>query len=173
MKTLNLVKKSLMGLMMLVLLTGIWVAPAAAQEPEPQVERNYRGMEYLLRMTQLRVDAFQDQIDNSSAAADLTDEYIQEEKDDGNDTSALEAAMSDLRAKLGEAQSLRDEAAEILDEKAGFDDDGTVVDAEQARDTLKHANRTMRDAGETLRSGRHDFRKAMRDYRQDKRADRK
>ncbi|MEW5958382.1 MAG: hypothetical protein AB1801_11690 [Chloroflexota bacterium] len=166
MKNLNLVLKSGLGIVLVVLLLGVWAGPAAAAPPDQQ---SYPRLEYGLKLAQIRVDALQDIIDTANRTADLAEEFIQDEQAAGHDTSALEAALTELRAKIDEAQTLRDEAAQILDEKAGFDEDGKVVDPQQARDTLENAHRKMQDATQTLRIARQDFRQAMRDYRQSRR----
>jgi hypothetical protein len=168
MKHLNLAMKSLLGIMTLMLLVGMWVAPAAAAPPD-EAEREYTGLKYALKWAVLRLDAQQDNIDNGRAMADLVEEFIADEQAAGNDTSALETALADARAKLDEAQAFHDTAAQILEEKAGYDDDGNVIDPLQARDTLKNAGRAMQDAAQTLRDARQDFHQAFRQYRQSKR----
>jgi hypothetical protein len=168
MKHLNFSLKSLLGIMTLMLLVGMWVAPAAAAPPD-EAEREYTGLKYALKWAVLRLDAQQDNIDNARAAVDLVREFIADEQAAGNDTSALETALAEAVAKLDEAQALHDTAAQILEEKAGFDDDGNVVDPQQARDTLKNAGRAMRDAAQILREARQEFRQAFREYRQSKR----
>jgi hypothetical protein len=160
--------KSLLGMMTLMLLVGMWVAPAAAAPPDEE-EREYTGLKYGLRGALLRLDAQQDNIDNARAAANLVEEFIADEQAAGEDTSALETALADARAKLGEAQAFHDTAAQILEEKAGYDGDGNVTDPQQARDTLKNAGRAMRDAAQILRDARRDFRQAFQEYRQGKR----
>jgi hypothetical protein len=148
------------------MLVGVWVAPAAAQEPD---KREHTGLEYRLQWATLRVDAFQDHIDNVLEGADLVDELIAEERASGHDTASIAAALADFRAAIAEAQSLRDAADQILDDKAGFDNDGQVEDPQQARDTLKNANEKLRNARQTLRDGRRELRQAMREYRQSRR----
>jgi hypothetical protein len=168
MKSLNIMIKSLLGIMVVLLLAGVWVMPAAAAEPEPP-ERDFSRLEYLLKLALIRVEAQQDMLDTAGALANVAEEFIVDEQAKGFDTSKLEAALSTLRSQIDEAQSLHDSAAEVLAEKAGFDEDGQVVDPRQAGDTLRTAHRSMRDAGETLRRAQQDFRQAFRDYRQDKR----
>ena len=166
MKSLNVVTKSLLATLIVVLLAGVWVMPTAAAEPP---ERDYARLEYGLKLALIRADALQDKIDTASAVADVAEEFIAGEQEKGFDTGDLEAALSTFRTQIGEAQTLHDSAAQILDDKAGFNSDGQVVDPRQARDTLKNANRTMQDAGQTLVIARQDFRRAMRDYLQSRR----
>ena len=166
MKNLNLVLKSGLGMVLVVLLFGVWGGPAAAAPPD---QRDYSRLEYGLKLAQIRVDALQDVMDYAGRGADLAEEFIQDEQAAGHDTSVLEAALAGLRTKIDEAQTLHDDAAQTLDEKAGFDENGKVVDPQQARDTLENAHRAMQDATQTLRIGRQDFHQALRDYRQSKR----
>jgi hypothetical protein len=104
-----------------------------------------------------------------SAAAGLAGEYIADEQAAGYDTSILEEALANLRAKLDEAQGHHDVAAEILEEGAGFDEEGNVTDPRLARETMRDGRRAMRDAQEGLREAHRDFREAMREYRENKR----
>jgi hypothetical protein len=167
-KHVNFAVKSLLGLVVLILLVGALVTPALAAA-EDEDGRDYAGLKYALKWLVLRLDAQQDNLDNARAATDLVEEFIADEKAAGHDTSALEAALADARAKLDEAQGFHDTAAQILAEKAGFDDDGNVIDPQQARDTLKNAHRAMQDANQILLEARRDFRRAFQDYRQSKR----
>jgi hypothetical protein len=165
-KHLNFVVKSLVGIVVLVLLVGVWVSPAAADSPG---EREYIGLEYALKHTLLRPDVLQAHIDYATGVADLAQEYIQAEQAAGYDTSALEAALTETLGKIAEAQALHGEAVQILEEKVGFDEYGQVVEPQQARDTLKEARQTIQEANQTLRTAKQDFRQALRDYRQSKR----
>jgi hypothetical protein len=140
MKSLNVVTKSLLATLIVVLLAGVWVMPAAVAEPS---EPNYPRLEYGLKLALIRADALQDKIDTASAAADVAEEFIAGEQEKGFDIGDLEVALSTFRTQIGEAQTWHDSAAQILDDKAGFDSDGQVVDLRQARDTLKNTNRTM------------------------------
>jgi hypothetical protein len=167
MKHLNFAVKALVGMVLITLLVGIGAGPAAASSPP--VKRDYNGLKYALELALIRVDILQDQIDYIRRAADVAEEFIQDEQADGHDTSELEIALGELQDKAGEAQALHDEAVQILDEKAGFDENGEVVDQQLARNTLQESHRTMQDANQTLRRARQDFRQAMRDYRQSKR----
>ncbi len=166
MKSLNVVTKSLLAILTVVLLAGVWVMPAVAAEPPA---RDYPWLQYGLKLALIRADALQDRIDTANAMADVAEEFITGEQDKGFDTGDLAAALRIFRTQIGEAQTLQSSAAQILADKAGFDGDGQVVDPRQARDTLKNANRTMQDAGQTLVIARQDFRQAVRDYLESKR----
>jgi len=173
MKTLKLASKSVAGLLMLMLLVGLWVAPAAAQTGTGTGtgtgQRNFTGLKYDLKRTVLQAKALQSRIDIASEAGDLVEEYIADEKAAGSDTSALETALSTFRTKVAQAQTLHDTAAQTLETKAGFDADDNVTDAQQARTTLETAHRAIQDANQTLRPAGQDLRQALRDYRQNKR----
>ena len=169
MKTSNYAVKSLFGIVIFVMLVGVWVAPAAAAGPDEQAQRDHARLEYGLKWMLIRVDALQDRLDNAGEAADLVAEVIADEQQAGHDTTILEDALADYRSSLDAAQDAHDRAAQILSDKAGFNDDGTVEDPQQARDTLKSARETIREARETMREGRKDLREAMREYRQNRR----
>lgn len=169
MKRANVVLKSLLGIFVMMLVVGVWVSPADAQTTD---QRTFDRLEYALRFIVIRQGLLQDHIDAAGEVADLAADWIAGEAAKGNDTTALEAALAALRAKIDEAQGFADTAASVLDAKAGFDDEGQVVDAQEARDTIKEASQAIRAGNEALRTGRRDFRQAMQQYRQDKRANR-
>lgn len=169
MKTVNLVMKFVLGLCAVALLAGVWVSPAAAQEPTTTPAREYVRLEYALKRLTIRADVQQDLIEGARQYADLTEEFIEDQQTAGRDTSALEAALSTFRAEIDQAQALNAEANQVLDEKAGFDADGKVVDRAQAADTIESAKRALQDARQTLAIAAQDFRQAVRDYRQDQR----
>ena len=121
MKSLNVVTKSLLATLIVVLLAGVWVMPAAAAEPP---ERDYPRLEYGFKLVLIRADALQGKIDTANAAADVAAEFIADEQDKGFDTGDLEVALNTFRTQIGKAQILHDSAAQILDDKAGFDSDG-------------------------------------------------
>ena len=169
------VSKLIFGMVVMMMLVGAWVAPAAAAPPdtgpadEVLQERDFTGGKYAYKLMLIRLDAQQDIIDHANEAADLADEYIADEQAAGYDTAILETGLSNLRAKLAEAQDHHDTAAGILANHAGFDDDGNVTDPQLARETLKNARDAMREANEDLREGRREFREAFQEYRRSKR----
>ena len=67
MKSLSIVAKSLLVIVAMMFLVGVWVSPAAAQTPE----RDYSQLEYGLKRALIRLDALGDRIENITAAADL------------------------------------------------------------------------------------------------------
>ena len=159
--------KLIFGMVVLMLLVGAWVAPAAAADVEQA--RDYTGAKYAYRLMLLRLDTLQDIIDHAEATADLADKYIADEQAAGYDTSVLETGLSKLRTKIDEAQDHLNTAARILADHAGFDDDGNVTDPQQARETMKNAREAMQDVGKALHDGREEFREAFQSYRQSKR----
>ena len=168
MKRLNLMLKSLLAIAVVALIAGMWVGPAAAAGPTNQ-QREYRALKYGLSLLEIRVKALQDQIDLARDGIAVADQFIQDEQANGQDTSALEAALTTFETKLANVQSLHDEAAQILATKAGFDQNGNVTDPAQARETLKNAHQKVQEATQTLREARQEFRRAMQEYRQNKR----
>jgi len=155
-------------MVVVVLLAGVGVMPAAAEAPE----REYVKLEYGLKLALVRADALQDRVDTANGYAGVAAQFIADQQTQGFDTSQLEAALAILQAEIDEAQNLHDSAAQLLADKEGFDNDGKVVDPEKARETLKNAYRAMQDADQTQRLARQDFRQAMRDYLQAKRQNR-
>jgi hypothetical protein len=168
MKHLNFVMKSILSIVVVIVMTSLWVGAAAAAGPNNQ-QRDSQALKYGLKVALIRLETQQNNLNTAQKAADVAAEFIQDEKAAGRDTSALETALANLRAKLDEAQTAHDQAAQILKDKAGFDADGNVTDPDQARETLQSARQSMQKAADALRDGRQAFQKAMRDYRQSKR----
>ena len=166
MKTLKLGEWSVLGLLMIVLLVGVWATPALAAPAEQQ---DFIRLEYGLKRALLWADALQDRIDNLTGGGNLVDEFIVDEQEKGHDTASLERALVTFRTKVGVAQESLNTAVGILENKAGFDENGEVLEPQQARETLKTAHRTMQDARQTLFPAAQDLRQAMRDYLQDRR----
>jgi hypothetical protein len=169
MKTLKLGERSVLGLLMLVLLVGVWSTPVLAA---PAEQRDYTRLEYGLKRAFLRADALQDRIDNLTGGGDLVEEFIVDEQAKDQDTARLDKALVTFRTEVGMAQESLNTAVSILNNPAGFDEDGEVEDPQQARETLKTAHRAMQDARQTLFSAAQDLRQAARDYLQDRREQR-
>lgn len=169
MKTLQLGERSILGLLILVLLVGIWATPVAAA---PAEQRDLTWLEYGLKRAQLWTDALQDRIDNLTGGGDLIEEFVADEREKGNDTSTMETALAAFRTKVGTAQELLNTAVQVLDNKGGFDENGEVVEPQQARETLKTARKAMLDTRQILSHAAPDLRRAMRDYLQGQRQQR-
>jgi hypothetical protein len=94
---------------------------------------------------------------------------IDDWKNQGKDTTALETALTALKGQIAAAQAAHDQAADILAAHAGFDDSGKVTDREQARQTVREAGESLRDAQLDLKEARLDLLKAVRDWRKSNR----
>lgn len=107
----------------------------------------------------------QTHLDATDQIVSKVQEYIDNQKSQGKDTSALEAALATFQSQVATAQASHDTAADILNTHAGFDDDGQVTDPDQARQTLTSARQSLNDAHLTLRQAERDLHKAVKEYR--------
>lgn len=121
-------------------------------------ENRYQQMIHIVALDQLRLDMV-----NIHVAG--VQKLIDEAKAKGQDTSALEAALANLKTAIGAAQSAHDQAASLLASHAGFDGSGKVTDLEQARETLHAIAETLHDGREAMREAGHDFKEAMHEFR--------
>jgi hypothetical protein len=175
-KSMNTSRRLLFGMVAVMVLIGVWAVPAVATpRPSTAVARRELGQErypyrgkYVYKMALLRAEVQHDRIRHAQAAADLAEEYLADEEAAGYDTSAMESALVDFRAKLTEARGHNEAAAHILEDGAGFDEEGYATDPEQARETMRTANEEMREAGIGLREGIREFRRAFGEYRRSK-----
>ncbi|MBI5053060.1 MAG: hypothetical protein HZC38_11125 [Chloroflexi bacterium] len=102
-------------------------------------------------------------IDKANQAANKTQEWIDEVKAKGVNTSEAEAALATFKTQIAAAQASYDSAKATLDAHAGFDNNGNVTDRELARQTILAVGKSVRDARQTLTKATVDFQKTMRD----------
>ncbi len=128
-----------------------------------------RGLERAYERTKMALDHQADRLEFAGEIVGDVQEWIDELKSKGKDTTTLEAALAAYQAGLAEAQGYHDQAAAILATHAGFDDAGKLVDREQALETVRTAGRALRDGERALRDTTIDFRQTVRDWRRENR----
>jgi uncharacterized phage infection (PIP) family protein YhgE len=143
--------------------------PAFAQEATPtprpgQAERDERLKNWYQR-EQNWLNAQAQHLGHLNEHAARAQEWIDELKGKGEDTSALEAALATFNGQIAAAQSAHDTAAGLLAAHAGFDGAGNVTDPDQARQTLVEARESLNSAHQTIVQARRDFLQAARDFR--------
>jgi hypothetical protein len=168
-QTMTQKKRWIFGLTVMALLGGLWSVPALAAPTAQEMPRSHNWAKYAYKLLLNRLDHQQDELDDTQAGFEVLQEFIEDEKAAGFDTSILEDALTEAQAYLDEAQTHHDEAALVLEGGAGFDADGNVTDPELVRETMREGRRAMRQAGRAIRDGRHEIRLGMRDYHRQQR----
>jgi hypothetical protein len=107
-----------------------------------------------------------ERLSGAGERADKIQSLIDTAKANGQDTSAVEAALASFKTSVATAQAAHDTAANLLSTHAGFDDKGKVTDREQARQTLQSVREAMRQAHDALDAGRQTLRQALQAWRE-------
>jgi hypothetical protein len=157
------------GVVALGLMLGS-AAPAFAQTDTPPVTpdpaRQAARLERAYAKAQEWLGHQADRLAKTGEIETKVQEFIDQAKAEGKDTSGLEAALASASAKVDQAQTKHAEAAAILSTHAGFDDAGKVTDVTAARQTLESAGRALRDAHRLLQDAAIEMRRAIHDFRQ-------
>ena len=139
--------------------------PAAVALDEAQPEQEGAFLEHLLLREQLALDNQQNRLTLSRSVADTTQVYIDNQKEKGKDTAALESALDAFNQAIDEAEVDHAAAASVLASPAGFDDARQMVDRAAALDTLRSAGQSLRQAHWKITSATIDLRMAINAYR--------
>ncbi len=102
----------------------------------------------------------------ASEAADRLEKFIAKAKENGQDVSALESALSTFNAQLPKAQAAHDQAKSILAAHTGFDANGKVTDPAAAKTTVDDGRKALNDAQVLLRQAGADLHAAVRAWRE-------
>lgn len=166
----TLTRKLFYLLVTVVVVMGGWWVVVPAQSTYAQTIQGQEGEltnEWLALAYDRLVFAHQNlnsRIGFANQAADLTQQWIDNLKAEGKDTSSLEAALQTFRTSLATTQTYADQAGSILATHAGFDDEGNVLDREQARTTLREVRQQIRDGNHTLADATRTFHTTVKDY---------
>ncbi|MBI5567176.1 MAG: hypothetical protein HY870_19920 [Chloroflexi bacterium] len=123
-------------------------------------------LENLLKREQIVLNNQQERLTLSDQVATTAQQWITDLQAEGNDVSALQAALTAFQAGVAQARISFDTARQLLDAHAGFDASGQVTGATQALKTASDAGRAERQCHLTLTQATIDFRAAVRAYRQ-------
>jgi gas vesicle protein len=106
-------------------------------------------------------------LDRADKMVERIQKLIDRMKENGKDTSALQAALDTFEEALKEAHPVYESAKGILNSHQGFDADGKVTDHEKAvatvkelRDKLQEIRQTIGEPGKALREAVKAFRDA-------------
>ncbi len=102
-----------------------------------------------------------------------TDEFIAKvqklidrAKANGNDASAVQAALDAFAAKAKEAQPVFESIKGIINSHQGFDENGKVTDPEKARETVKAMGEKLKEIRETMDGAGKALREAIKAFRE-------
>lgn len=150
---------------MLVLAGPAMRAEAAEPQAPPTPDGQWLGL--LFDRVSLAAENQGNRIEYSKEIAAESQAWIDMLEAEGQDVSALQAALDEFNAEIAKAEESYNAAVEALNTHAGFDDQGNVTDASQGRETLYSAARDLRQAHLTLAQATLDFRIVIRDWRQE------
>ncbi len=156
-----------------VALLGVFF-PFAAVQPvhAATTDENTSRHRLLERSFQIKKNQYEIQelrFENADLLRAEVVDRIAELKDEGKDTTDLEAALEVFDAEMAIAEKFHGEAKATLDVHAGFDANGKVIDEKAATETVHQAGEQLRDAAQSLQDASSDLREALRDWRQDNR----
>lgn len=142
-------------------------APALAQFNEPDQDAvPMESAERLEALYQRQLDMLTKQevrLEKADEVASKLEDAIQLKKDEGVDTSAVEAALTNFRDEIVKAEKSYTAAQNILENSSGFDENGRVTDAKAALETLRTAAIEQRQFHLTLSNAARDLRIAIQD----------
>ena len=127
--------------------------------------QNGAVLENLLIRARLALSNQQTRLSLAHTVAEATQDYIDNQKKAGKDTSALESALSAFNQAIGAAEADNAAAGNLLANPAGFDASGQVVEPSAALQTLRDAGHLLRQAHLTLSQATLDLRTALQNYR--------
>ncbi|NTV36176.1 MAG: hypothetical protein HGA53_04415 [Anaerolineaceae bacterium] len=112
-------------------------------------------------------DWFANQTENLQKMDDAVraEELIAKAKENGKDTSKLEAALASFKTTKASAQAAHDKASATLATHAGFDASGKVTDPATARQTLKSANADLKAAHDLIKQALTDLKGVVQNWK--------
>jgi hypothetical protein len=136
-----------------------------AQKDLTQAVRSFRVEDVrqpaALKLEQQRLDRIQNQFTRMDALVTRSQAFINQQKQAGKDTAALENALTVFQSQVASAKTARDTAAALLTKHSGFDDQGQVTAAAAARQTLKDTRQALGNAETSLRQAQRDLARAF------------
>ena len=153
-----------------LMVAGAWLAPAssasaATSTPPAQNQAVDQRLEKAFQAEQAWLAKQTDNLAKANGAVAKAQAWIDKQKAQGLDTSAVEAALSTYQTQIATAELSHDTAAGIVNSHAGFDGSGKVTDADQARQTVVNARQSLNDARRILTQAVRDLRTAINQFR--------
>jgi hypothetical protein len=124
-----------------------------------------QDLEQVYQKAQTWLDTQTTNLEKANAAIDRIQALITDAQDQGQDTSALESALSTYESQLSDSEDSTSTASTLLSTHAGFDDDGNVTDQAAAAETVRDANLALTDASNLLSQAVRDLQNALHAWR--------
>ena len=140
--------------------------PQGTPQPKIGQAKGSLPVERAFKLEQHRLKEQAANFKRMDMAIKRTEKLIEKANEKGQDTQALQAALTTFKAKKAEAQASHDAAAAIIDAHKGFDNAGKVTDLAQARETVKSAHQKLQDARQIAGPAFKDFTKVLREWLQ-------
>jgi chromosome segregation ATPase len=166
--TISLLAAGIIGLTVLFIPSGM-VQAARLGEPTPPPDDEGARAVVLEKAYQRTVKAYQRQEKLFTGMDKLQtrlEKLIERAKENGKDTSGLEAALDNAGTIVTTAREAYDRAGSILDTHTGYDADGKVTDADAAKATLEEARTALTQARETLGGAMKELKEAFKAFRE-------
>jgi hypothetical protein len=122
-------------------------------------------IERAFKRTSKAVERQKSALEKVDKVVNRTEDFIQNMKDEGKDTTALSTALTAFKADVAEAGKVNQAALGILSKHDGFDADGKVTDVDKGRETIASARDQVIEFRAILSNAHHDIRNAIREYR--------
>ena len=148
------------------ILNGVMVVSAESPDPEKPSSGEVRGikpmvLERIYRRAQRMLRAEDKLLANIDEGNPKIQKFIDEQKEDGKDTTALETALEAFQDAVNEARNYHESASETLSLHEGFDIDGKVTDFELAKTTVHSAMEDMKSFNQAVRESHKAVREAL------------
>jgi hypothetical protein len=164
-KKLNVVLLAIIAITMLALAIPATQVEAAQLKTSPAPDNQW--LELLYDRVSLAADNQGNRIEYSKEIAAKSQTWIDTLKEDGQDVSALEAALATFNAEIAKAEEFHHTAEVLLSNHAGFDDVGNVTDVRMALETIRTAANNLRQAHLIITQATLDFRSVVSNWRQE------
>jgi len=167
--TMGLVAMLLVGAIAFALPGGSVAAQAPTPQPkDPQAKTQQAGfrLEKAFAAEQKLLEKQAQHFDRADAIIAKTEALVAKAKANGKDTTAIEAALAQLKTKEADARKLHDDAAVILATHSGFDANGKVIDAGAAKVTVQSAKEPLKEVHTFFSDALKATRDALKEWRQ-------
>jgi hypothetical protein len=156
-------KKWLIALGLAILAALMFAGIVAAAAPAQKI--GDVALENFLKREQIALNDQGVRLKAADTVISTTQDWINNLKAAGKDTSALESALATYQTQVASAQSNHNAAAAVLAAPAGFDGSGKVTNTKTALQTVINAGKPLRQAHLTLVQSTIDFRTAVQNWR--------
>ena len=160
----------------LIVGAAVFAFPAgtvAAQSPTPQPQDpqtrinlvNIR-LQMMLRLEKATLNRMTRRFDRLDQLITRVETLVDRAKENGKDVAALEAALTEFKAKESEARGVLDSVSSLLEVHPGFDDNGKVTDRETARTTLEDGHAQFQEIRSIMGDSLKNLQEAVKAWRE-------